>query len=207
VTECRQVRSLLSGYLDAALAPAENRLVEEHIGACSGCHAHLQELVAIDLQLRLAPPPPVPADLTRVVMARLQLPEPTRPLPGGDAPLWAPLFAAAAAATLFLLGLAGAATLLSGSAWLNSLGEAIGLQTFHWGARARELLTAPALWPEALLRFGTGLWVDLRVGLASALLWAANLRLPLLAAGLAVPLALYLCGLLWIREARHLAEE
>jgi anti-sigma factor RsiW len=43
---CQEVVELLGDYLEGAMAPADRARLEEHLGDCEGCAAHLEQLRA-----------------------------------------------------------------------------------------------------------------------------------------------------------------
>ena len=43
---CQELVELVTDYLEGALAPGDVRRFEEHLGACDGCQAYLEQLRA-----------------------------------------------------------------------------------------------------------------------------------------------------------------
>jgi predicted anti-sigma-YlaC factor YlaD len=42
--DCDEFVELVTAYLDGALAPAQEQLVEEHLSLCDGCSAYLEQV-------------------------------------------------------------------------------------------------------------------------------------------------------------------
>ena len=58
---------MISAYLDGAIGPEEQALVEEHLGSCPRCREMVEDLRALAATAARDEPPPVPADLaTRI---------------------------------------------------------------------------------------------------------------------------------------------
>lgn len=68
--ECREIRPLLSAYMDNDLTPAELRAVQTHVATCAECAAVLQEYRQLRSQVRSLPQPVPPPALRASVFAR-----------------------------------------------------------------------------------------------------------------------------------------
>lgn len=112
------VESLLSAYLDGALAPDEALAVERHLASCRACQQAYEELQATVALLQsvpeVAPPPGLRDDVMRRLQAEAARSGRQEPAAGGgfrrfvtQSP-WR--FAAAAALVLALAGIGGLAT-------------------------------------------------------------------------------------------------
>jgi anti-sigma factor RsiW len=93
---CKTTRDLLSPYLDGELPPRRRAAAADHLGGCAACRAALEELRALDTELRLQPRPEPGPRFAAAVMARLGEPRARR---------WSPL--PAAAYTLLFLAVFG----------------------------------------------------------------------------------------------------
>jgi anti-sigma factor RsiW len=59
---CQELVELVTDYLEGALSPADTRRFEEHIGACDGCTAYLEQFKrTIELTGALLPDDVTPA--------------------------------------------------------------------------------------------------------------------------------------------------
>jgi predicted anti-sigma-YlaC factor YlaD len=76
---CRETTAFLADYLDGTLAPAERRLLDEHLARCPDCVAYLRsyaETIRLARDTREADtlPPGIPDDLVRAIRAALHPP-------------------------------------------------------------------------------------------------------------------------------------
>jgi anti-sigma factor RsiW len=71
--ECKDIRKLLSPFVDNELSAHEAFTVAEHLETCGPCHREMEDLRLLDEQLREAGriPPPGLDDLRVVIMRRL----------------------------------------------------------------------------------------------------------------------------------------
>ena len=49
---CRELVELVTDYLEGALSAAERERFEEHVAACDGCEAHLEQIRATIVLVR-----------------------------------------------------------------------------------------------------------------------------------------------------------
>jgi anti-sigma-K factor RskA/putative zinc finger protein len=156
MTACERCHELLGGYVLAALEPAEAAVVRRHLESCPDCGADHAELHGVPELLTLlgesdAEPEPPPRELEEVVLDRFARERPRQPRRRSSRRPWQISlgFAAAAAATVGLLALAG---VFEAAKPDRAFGH-VRLQGAASGTRAYADLRA--------VRAGTG--VDLRV--------------------------------------------
>lgn len=70
--DCPRIKEMLSGYLDGALGPADNKVVEEHLASCAQCSVQLEDLRRTIAGLRGLDDVDPPAWFTQRVMARIR---------------------------------------------------------------------------------------------------------------------------------------
>lgn len=68
--ECRELRPLLSAYMDNELTPDELRVVQAHVATCPDCAAVLREYRQVRSSMRALSQPVPPAELRAAVFAR-----------------------------------------------------------------------------------------------------------------------------------------
>ena len=103
--ECRWVRERLADRASGDISPAEAERVERHLGDCPECARALEHVAAVLDAARRIGPPPLPANFTDMVMARVALADRSRPrFVHRLRFLAAAVFLAAVAATLLLRG-------------------------------------------------------------------------------------------------------
>lgn len=211
---CTPIQAALSPCLDGELSVARRAAIAVHLAACPTCRRRYQGLQALHRQLTALPPPLLPPDLNRAILAALPAaarrlaPAARRP---ADVSGWQALLHVALACTLVLaLLLTGEASIEGWQAlWLRLWGQGsqvlIGVQAT--AAQVRSALTAPAAWPGALLAEARGVWSGLLVLARVAAAWGAG-HLPLLA-GMAVLTAalIWLVLRIWQRQIVSFAEE
>jgi anti-sigma factor RsiW len=66
---CQELVELLTDYLEGVLDGLVAREVAEHLAACEGCGAYLDQMTAILTSLRALPAEPVPEELQLTVAA------------------------------------------------------------------------------------------------------------------------------------------
>ena len=76
---CREIRQLLGVYVVGAIDPAERSIVDEHLGDCPSCRDELAGLAGLPAMLSRVPA----ADVERLSLPSIGLPEPTEPSPEG----------------------------------------------------------------------------------------------------------------------------
>lgn len=94
-TDCREVRSLLSAYMDGQVADSERTRFEAHLAICAACQKELASLRATVALLRQLPPLRVPRSFAIAV--------PERRVASGDLFLYLRGAAAAVAALLIVM--------------------------------------------------------------------------------------------------------
>src|SRR6478672_9862195 len=67
---CRDIRPLLSDYMDNELTPAELRAVQAHVAGCRDCAAILAEYRQLRTLVRAMPQPMPPTTLRTSVFAK-----------------------------------------------------------------------------------------------------------------------------------------
>ncbi|QUL98076.1 MAG: DUF4349 domain-containing protein [Candidatus Fermentithermobacillus carboniphilus] len=69
---CREVKELLSSFVDQELAEEERRLVEEHVKDCADCQRDLTEIRNLKRALQSLPEVEPPAELHQMVMSAIK---------------------------------------------------------------------------------------------------------------------------------------
>jgi anti-sigma factor RsiW len=103
--ECREIREIISAYVDGEALPEEARRVEEHLGECAGCRAAEKRMRALGVAVARTEAA-VPPDFRENLFARLEKEDllPKRRSIFVYSVRWAAVpLAAAAALALFLL--------------------------------------------------------------------------------------------------------
>ena len=103
--ECRQIREIISAYVDGEALPEEARRVEEHLGECAGCREDEKRMRALGVAVARTEAA-VPPDFRENLFARLEKEDllPKRRSIFVYSVRWAAVpLAAAAALALFLL--------------------------------------------------------------------------------------------------------
>jgi anti-sigma factor RsiW len=172
--ECQELSEMMSARLDGGLAPAEERLLEEHLASCSACREQWRRFVAVDAVLSAASMVSAPAALSADVLARLDRRlRIRRGLVGG---LGLALGSAAVAAAVIVpLGL-----------------QLVGL-----------LGIAPAL-IEGLPETAAHILPSIGAAGRAATLVAGEIILPLVVAGLCCLVALMVANAVWLGAVRRL---
>jgi anti-sigma-K factor RskA len=75
--ECRGIRQLLGVYVVGAIDPAERATVDDHLAECQGCRDELASLAGLPALLSRVPL----ADVERISLDPVELPEPAEPSP------------------------------------------------------------------------------------------------------------------------------
>ncbi len=101
---CEEVRARLNAYMDTELPETATQEIEEHLRACAGCNAALEQLRKADSLLDVDVPPPVPHGFADRVMAAANTKE--QGPASSPVPLW-PSLLRIAAAVLIGLGIGG----------------------------------------------------------------------------------------------------
>jgi len=70
---CRQVRELLSSYLDDELEPQKRHLVQEHVRKCAACRKILDELLTVKRALGSLPEIEPPSELHEKIMRAIKV--------------------------------------------------------------------------------------------------------------------------------------
>ncbi len=94
---CRDLKELLSAYVDGELAQTQRDFVEEHLATCTECQAVVERYRQTGRQLASLRTPTPPADLRDRVMSRI------RTLPGGSRRWLRPALAGASVGILALV--------------------------------------------------------------------------------------------------------
>lgn len=76
--KCRQVRRLISRYVDEELGPDEKRDFDQHIQGCASCREELEQTLALHRMFASAERYPAPYGFATRVMANLQEKEGSR---------------------------------------------------------------------------------------------------------------------------------
>lgn len=100
---CEQVRNLLNDYVESSLSGALRERVQAHLDACAECRRELRFVQCIWRGLSALPDAPTPADLHGRIMTHVRAHARAKEAQGRVL-LWRWMGAAAAAASLFLLG-------------------------------------------------------------------------------------------------------
>ncbi len=100
---CEQVQALLNDYLEGALSAGVRQSLEAHLSACAGCRREWQFRQGIWRALARTPVPDAPPDLHARILTYVRAQQRAR-LQSQRMLIWRWVGAAAAAATLFLLG-------------------------------------------------------------------------------------------------------
>jgi len=69
--ECREIREIISAYVDGEALPEEARRVEEHLGECAGCRAAEKRMRALGVAVARTEGT-VPPDFREKLFARLE---------------------------------------------------------------------------------------------------------------------------------------
>lgn len=69
--DCAAVEPMLDEYASAEVTAAEREAVALHLGQCASCRQKLQQLLALDSQIRALPATTAPEDFLAQVQARL----------------------------------------------------------------------------------------------------------------------------------------
>src|ERR671932_341549 len=68
--DCRDVRPLISAYMDNEVTPQELRVMQGHVAECAECAALLASYRSLRSTIRALPQPMPPAALRQAVFAR-----------------------------------------------------------------------------------------------------------------------------------------